>query len=124
MAEVRSARRAPHFRADHAERGVLDELDGLGADRLVEARPAAAGVELRAALEELGAACAAGVEAGASLVEQLAGPGALGRRLAQHGVLVVAELLAPLVFGLFHAVRHESSWGPLHSPLSRGAGLR
>ena len=80
VAEVRAAVGAAHLGAHHAERGVLDELDRLGAHRLVEARPAAAGVELRAALEELGAARRTGVDAGALLVEQLARPRALGAR--------------------------------------------
>ena len=85
------------------------QLHRLGAHRLVEARPAASGVELRAALEELGAARRTGVEAGALLVEQLARPRALGRRLAQHRVLLGAELVPPLVVALGHVVVHRAS---------------
>jgi len=82
--EMRAAGRTAHLGAPHAEAAVLDELDRLGADGLVEARPAAARVELRAALEQLGAAGAARVHAGALLVEELTRPGALGRRLAHE----------------------------------------
>ena len=85
VAEVRAARArsAPRCAACRALLSSM-QLDGLGAHRLVEARPSAVRVELRAALEQLGTAGGARVQAGAALVEQLAGPRALGRRLAQH----------------------------------------
>src|SRR5690606_18776993 len=82
------------------------------ADRLVEARPAAAGVELRAAAEQLSATRTAGVEAGAFLVEEFTGPGSLGRSLAQHRVCVGGELLAPFGFALAHGVGHGILLGP------------
>ena len=58
-----------------------------GFDRLEEARPARAGVELRATLEQRGVTRAALVGAGALLIEQGARPRALGRGLAQDRVL-------------------------------------
>ncbi|OEI67484.1 hypothetical protein Cus16_2922 [Curtobacterium sp. ER1/6] len=103
---MRAAVRAADLGADHAEGLVLDELHGLGVDRLVERGPAAAGVELRAALEELLAARRTRVDAGALLVEQLTGPRTLGPGLPEHGVLVRGELLAPLGVGLVDVVRH------------------
>src|SRR5690606_39382362 len=109
MSQVRSAVRAAHLSALHAERVVLDKANRIGADRFVETRPAASGIEFGAALEQFGAACTTGVEAGALLIEQLAGPGALGGRFAQHRVLVAAEFCTPLVVCLLHAVIHRSS---------------
>ena len=78
--------------------------DGFGSYGLVEARPAAVRVELRSAAEQLGTAGRAGVQPGAALVEQLTRPGAFGRRLAQHGVLLGVQLLAPLLIRLGHLV--------------------
>jgi hypothetical protein len=44
--------RAPHLGARYPVGAVLDELDGVGRDRLGEARPAGTRVILRAAIEE------------------------------------------------------------------------
>ena len=52
VAEVRPAAPAPHLNAHHAMRAVLDQLHGVGDDRLGEARPARAGVVLRGAVEQ------------------------------------------------------------------------
>src|SRR5690606_8949192 len=92
MAQVRTAGGAAHLGARHAQGVVLDQLHGFGAHRLVEARPSASGLELGPTAEQLGMTGAAAVEAVALLVEQLAGPGALGRRCAEHSVLIRAEL--------------------------------
>ena len=56
VAEVRAAAPAAHLGADHAVGAVLDQLDGVGDLRLVEARPAAARLELRRRVEQLGTA--------------------------------------------------------------------
>src|SRR5690606_31141451 len=116
MAEVRTAVGAANLCALHTQSVVFDELHRIGPDRFVEARPAAPGVELGAALEQLGATRTARVQARALLVEQLAGPGALGGSLPQHCILLVTELGAPLVVCLLHAVIHRSSWVTFHSP--------
>src|SRR5690606_469691 len=108
-----------------AEGRVFDELDGLRSDRLVEARPAASGIELRAAAEQLRPTRTTGVEACALFVEKCAGPGALGRGLAQDGVAGLVQLGAPFAIGLVHAVRHGSSCvASILNPFRRGRGKR
>ena len=62
----------------------------------VEARPAAARVELLGAREEPLAAAAAGEHARVVDVQQRPGEGRLGGRAAQHRVALGAELVAPL----------------------------
>ena len=54
--EVRSAAPAADLGAHHPVAAVVDQLDGLGDLGLVEARPAAARLELRRGVEQLGAA--------------------------------------------------------------------
>src|SRR5215207_10422893 len=81
-------------------RAVLDELDSVRRDRLSEARPARARVVLRAAIEERVAAGGTVVEAVFVGVHVLAGERVLGRRLAQDGVLLWREPLAPLLVGV------------------------
>src|SRR6185369_6606584 len=49
--EVAAAARAVHLVARHAERVVLADLDAARLDRLPEARPAGAALELRARAE-------------------------------------------------------------------------
>src|SRR5215217_5031767 len=99
MAKVRVAACAAHLRADRPVRAVLDELDGVGRDRLGEARPAGARVVLRPAIKERVAAGGAVVEALFVGVHVLTGERTLGRRLAQDGVLLRREPLAPLLVG-------------------------
>src|SRR5690606_35240621 len=120
--EVRAAGRAAYFGALHAQRVVVDQLHGIRPDRFVEARPPASGIELRAALEQFRITSAAGVQPGTLLIEQLAGPRALGRGFAQHRELLIAELLAPLGIRLLHAVVHQSSWFLSIVPLARPIG--
>src|SRR5690606_39816845 len=84
----------------------LEELDGVLGLGLVEARPAAVGLELRVRAEPLGAARTARVDALARLPQEVTGPGALGALLAQHVVLLGREELAPLLVGPRHLVRH------------------
>ena len=56
--------------------------------------------------KQLGVAGLAGVDALGLGVGVLADEGALGAGLAQHGVLLRRELLAPLLVGLLHVVGH------------------
>src|SRR5690606_15440466 len=65
-----------------------------------EGRPAALGVELRLAAEQLGAAAPAAIDADGLVVLVLTAEGTLGAGLAQHVVLRGAQLGAPLLFGL------------------------
>src|ERR687885_829001 len=99
VAEMRAATRAAHLGAHHPVRAILDELDGVRRDRLGEARPAGTRVVLRVAIEERVAAGGAVVEAVFVGVHVLAGERALGRRLAQYGVLLRREPLPPLLVG-------------------------
>src|SRR5919107_1172214 len=99
VAKVRVAACAAHLRADHPVRAVPDELDGVGRDRLGEARPAGARVVLRPAIKERVAAGGAVVEALFVGVHVLTGERPLGRRLAQVGVLLRRGPLRPLAVG-------------------------
>src|SRR5919112_857152 len=108
VAKVRVAACAAHLGADHPVRAVLDELDGIGRDRLGEARPAGARVVLRPAIKERVAAGGAVVEALFVGVHVLTGERALGRRLAQDSVLLRRELLAPLLVGAGQLVGHRN----------------
>src|SRR5215203_5618083 len=91
--------RAAHLGADHPVRAVLNELYGLRRDGFSEARPAGARVVLRLAVKERVATSGAVVEAGFVGVHVLARERALGRRLAQDGVLLRREPLSPLLVG-------------------------
>src|SRR5829696_2149818 len=91
--------RAAHLGADHPVRAVLNELYGLRRDGFSEARPAGARVVLRLAVKERVATSGAVVEAGFVGVHVLARERALGRRLAQDGVLLRREPLPPLLVG-------------------------
>src|SRR5690606_14076095 len=66
-------------------------------------------VELRLAAEQLGTAGAAAVHARGLGVDVLAGPRALGARLAEHVVLLGGELPAPLLLALPYGSDHTSS---------------
>jgi hypothetical protein len=88
VAKVGVAARAAHLGADHPVGVILDELDGIRRDGLGEARPAGARVVLRAAVEESIAARGAMVEAIFVGIYVLTRERALGRRLAQDGVLL------------------------------------
>src|SRR5690554_2707560 len=109
VAQVRSAVGAAHLGTGHPERVVLEQLNCFGAHRLVEARPAASGIKLGAALEQFRVAGRTGECSGAFLVEQLTRPRAFCPRLAEHFVTLSSEFFAPLFFGLLHLVSHDSS---------------
>ena len=93
------AARAAHLGADHPARPIIDQFDGVRRDGLGEARPAAARVVLCAAIEEQVAAGGAVVEAVFVCVHVLTGERTLGRSLAQDGILLRREPLAPLLVG-------------------------
>src|SRR5215207_3641509 len=99
VAEVRVAARAAYLGADHPVRAVLNELYGLRRDGFGEARPAGARVVLRPAVKEQVAAGGAVVEASFVGVHVRTRERELGRRLAQDGVLLRREPLAPLFVG-------------------------
>jgi hypothetical protein len=98
VAQVTAAAAAQHFRALHEQTAVLTELDVLGDRGLVEARPAGAGVKLRARVEQLGATARAVVGAVIFGVDILAGERRFGSLPAQHVVLIGRQSLAPLFF--------------------------
>src|SRR5690606_13386681 len=114
VAQVRPAAGAAHLGAQLAQAVVVEQLDGVGPYRLVEARPATAGVELRPRGEQLVAAGPARVAPGAVLVEQLARPGPLRRRLAQDRERLGSQPLAPLLLVVLDLVAH------VHLPFARG----
>src|SRR6478752_2346762 len=105
MAEVATTAGAVHLDAVHAVAVVVEQLDVGPVRRLGKARPTRAGVELGLGGEELGATAGTAIRAAALLVEVLPGERPLGSLVAQHVVLLRAELLAPLAIGLLDAGR-------------------
>src|SRR5690606_42063126 len=81
LLRVRRPPRSTLFPYTTLFRSVLEELDGVLGLGLVEARPAAVGLELRLRAEQLGAARTARVDALARLPQEVTGPGALGALL-------------------------------------------
>src|SRR5262245_57915142 len=90
---------AMHLRAQHAPAAVRGGADGV-VERLIEAGPASAAVELGGRGEQRQVAAGAVVHAGPILLVERAGEGALGAVLAQHIVLLGREQLLPLLVGL------------------------
>src|SRR5688572_33253036 len=82
--------------AHHAVTRVGYLGHAVGLDRLEEAGPAGARLELLAGAEQLQAASRARVNAGVVVVPELAGAGPLGPLLAQDAVLLGREAPAPL----------------------------
>src|SRR5690606_15438965 len=99
VSEVAAAAAAVHLRAHHAVAAIDARADGA-VDRLEEARPAGAALELRAAPEERLAAAGARERALPLLVKQRARAGALRRVPAQHSVLLRRQQAAPLLVRL------------------------
>src|SRR5205085_2978134 len=102
---------------------VATLLDRALLGRGPERGPAAAGVELRVGVEQLGTAPRAAVHARILGVGVLARERLLGRGLAEHGVGVGAEPVTPLVVGDVTGVgigRHRMpprrSDGPAYGP--------
>src|ERR1700749_1401087 len=83
VAEVPAAAAAQDLGAAHEHAVVRAQLDRAGHGRLVEARPAGAGVELGVRAEQLVAAARTAVGTVLLVMEQLAGPGHLGMTVAQ-----------------------------------------
>src|SRR5829696_9153238 len=107
MAEVTTTALADDLLAHHAVRDVALDLDRVGDQRLGEARPAGARVELGRRVEQLGTTTGAAVHAVVVTVPVLPGEGALGARLSQHLVLLGVQLFAPLGIGLRHWIRRH-----------------
>src|SRR5690606_19285752 len=106
---------ADDFGADHAVRGVDVLRDRAALGRFDEARPAGAGIELVVAFEQGLAAPGTHVLAGSLVLLVLPGEGALGSTLAQHGVLLGRQPLAPLSVGKADLlVAHRSLLSPLY----------
>src|SRR5687768_13407071 len=100
MAEMRVARGAHHFDPAHAVGRVIHGLHVLVRNRLREAGPAAAGIELRVRAEQLRPARYAAVHTGLLRVVIRARERPLGPLLARDPVLLGRELLPPLLIGL------------------------
>src|SRR5439155_18342690 len=115
MAQVATALRTRHFGPHHEVAGVDVLLDGGGRRRLIEARPAAVGVELGLRDEQLRPAPGAAVNAWRARVPVLARERPLGALLAQHLVLLRAQLPPPFLFGLLDFLAHLA-------PLTPGLG--
>src|SRR5262249_43684344 len=108
VTEMRIARRAQYFGALHEEAPVLLGAEVLLGHRRVEARPAAAGVELRRRVEQRRAAAYARISSGFVGGPILAAEGRFGAFLPCHAVLLGRELFLPLRVRFRHFCRHES----------------
>src|SRR5689334_1663707 len=95
-----AAAAAMHLGACHAKGAILGLAHRI-VERLVEARPAGAALELRFRSEQRQVAAGAGEGALAVLFEERAGPGPLGALIAQDLVLLRRQLRTPLGVGLF-----------------------
>ena len=85
---------------------VLDIFDRIIALRLVEAWPAAVGVELRVRLKQKRIATAAVEAAGALFLEKFTGVGALSAGHPKNVIFEVTELLPPLLVSFEDFVLH------------------
>lgn len=119
MTQVAATAGAHHFRADHAVAVVLDFPDAVLGDALVEAGPAAAGIELGGGVEQLCAAAFAHVGAAVPLRFVFAAEGPFGAFLPQHAVFFRAEALFPV----FVAEFAEIGGIVVHGGLGGGSGL-
>src|SRR4051794_28203279 len=99
VAEMAAAAAAMHLGADHAVGAVGRGLD-RARNRIVEARPAGAALELLLRCEQLLSAPRAGERAGPFLVVERAGAGTLGAVAAKNIVLLGSEQFAPLLVGV------------------------
>ena len=99
VAEVAAAFLAADLRPGDEHAPVTMLLNGVRIHRLVEARPARAGVELRVGAEELRAAPRAAIDAGGVDVHVLAGECSLGARFAEDRILLRRQALTPLFVG-------------------------
>src|SRR6516225_2908142 len=99
-----TASAAMHLGTQHAQGAVFGDADGV-LQRLIEARPAGAAVELGLGGEQRQVAAGAGKSPLAMLLQERAGPGALSALLAQDLILLRGELRTPLGVGLFDLER-------------------
>src|SRR5207244_10501830 len=95
VTQVTAAARAVNFRAAREQAPVLARAYGPR-QRLKEARPARAAVELAVRIKQRLAAARAAEGAGACFVIEGIAPGALGAMLAQHLVRLGRELSSPV----------------------------
>src|ERR1700752_3000585 len=99
MAEMAAAAAAMHLDPRHAVGGFFGAAERV-VERLPEAGPAGAAVELGVGGEQRQVAAGAGEDALAMLLEQRARPRPLGAVLAQDIVLLRRQLRAPFGVGL------------------------
>src|SRR5919197_1542251 len=116
------ARGAQHLGPAHEEAPVLLGLDRILARRLVERRPAAAGVVLRLRAEELGAAAGAPVDARLEHVVVLAAERPLGSLLPEDVELLRRQVTPPLRLRLSHLCRHVRPFFRFLASVSQKAG--
>src|SRR5271169_5206383 len=100
VTEMAAAAAAMHFGPRHAEGPVFGFADRI-VERLVEARPAGAALELGLRGEQRQVATGAGEDALAMLLEQWTRARAFGALLAQDFILLRRQLRAPFRVGLF-----------------------
>src|SRR5205807_10529557 len=94
-----TAAAAVYFGAQHAEHPIFGLAEGV-IERLIEARPAGAALELGLRGEQRQVAAGAGEDALAMLVEERARTRPFGALLAQDIILLRRQLRAPLRVGL------------------------
>src|SRR3990167_6801136 len=109
MAQMRITLGAFDFDAMHAVIEVIHTGDGLAADRMEVARPAAAGVVLGIRVEQLGLAAGAVVNTRHLAVVVQTGKGALGAAQATDMKLLLGKLFAPGFQGFFQLVHRQVS---------------
>src|SRR5215469_13505958 len=112
VAEVGVAARAPDLGPDHAERAVLDQHHRVVAGGLVEAGPAAMGLELLLGPEQLSPAGTAPVHPFGLGGRVLARPGCFGPSFPQYWVLLRGKDLPPLCFGPLDLVQVAETTSP------------
>src|ERR1700733_3527392 len=105
VTQVRVTAPARYGGALHSQAVVTALHDVLLGDRLPEAGPAGAGIELGARVEQLRAAADAGIQSIGVILVIRAAEGWLGPLVARDGIGQQRQLLAPLRIGLPHA-RH------------------
>ena len=98
---------ASDFGPDHAMAVVLVKAHLLAIGWAGEARPAAAAVELGAAVEQKLAAAGAAIAAFVMIVPVEAGEGALGAALAEHLILFGREAPAPFLVGQIFRIHDD-----------------
>src|SRR5580704_17843580 len=100
VAEMAAAAAAMNFGPQHPQGAVLGLADRV-LERLIKTRPTGAALEFRLRGEQRQVAAGTGEDALAMLLEQRAGPWALGAFLAQDVILLRRQLRAPFRIGLF-----------------------